>query len=199
MNIDPLELIRLYGWYLGTFAYACLSGAIPVLNCEVFLLILAVKAPREMLFPLIITTTVGQMVAKSLLYWAGRGVLKLPKGGRVENVLATLGCNIGGGWRAAAFVFVSAVIGVPPFYAMSVACGAMRWSFGLFLLFGSLGRLVRFSFVLLVPAGFAKSLPDMGPFGIVIAVVVGALLVAYLVRKVRAKENAAAPPAPAES
>jgi hypothetical protein len=111
MNIDPLEFIRLYGWYLGTFVYAVLSGAIPVLNCEVFLLVLAMKAPREMLFPLIVTTTLGQMVAKSLLYWAGRGVLRLPGGARVENVLASLGCKVGAGWRAAALVFASAVIG----------------------------------------------------------------------------------------
>jgi membrane protein YqaA with SNARE-associated domain len=196
MNVDPLELIRLYGWYVGTFAYACLSGAIPVLNCEVFLLVLAMKAPREMLFPLIVTTTVGQMVAKSALYWAGRGVLRLPGGARVENILASLGCKVGTGWRAAALVFASAVIGIPPFYAMSVACGAMRWSFASFLLFGSLGRLVRFSFVLLVPPGFGKSLPDLGPLGMILAVIVGVVVVAYAVRKARTKATLAEPIVP---
>jgi membrane protein YqaA with SNARE-associated domain len=185
MNVDPLELLRLYGWYVGTFLYASLSGAIPFLNCEVFLLVLAVKAPREMLFPLIVTTTIGQMFAKSLLYWAGRGVLRLPAGAKVETVLASLGCNIGCGWRAAALVFLSAVIGIPPFYAMSVACGAMRWSFASFLLFGSLGRLVRFSFVLLVPASVAKSLPSLGPGGIAVVLVVVAGLIYYQVRKAR--------------
>jgi membrane protein YqaA with SNARE-associated domain len=199
MNVDPLEFIRLYGWYLGTFVYAVLSGAIPVLNCEVFLLVLAVKAPREMLFPLIVTTTVGQMVAKSLLYWAGRGVLRLPGGARVENVLASLGCKIGTGWRAAALVFASAVVGIPPFYAMSVACGAMRWSFASFLLFGCLGRLVRFSFVLLVPPGFGKSLPNMGPAGMILAVVVGVVLVLYALRKARTKPEAAPPVAVASA
>jgi membrane protein YqaA with SNARE-associated domain len=191
MNIDALELIRLYGWYVGTFVYALLSGAIPVLNCEVFLLVLAMKAPREMLFPLIVTTTAGQMVAKSLLYWAGRGVLRLPAGARVETILASLGCKIGRGWRGALLVFVSAVIGVPPFYAMSVACGAMRWSFASFLVFGCLGRLVRFSFVLLVPPGFGKTLPDLGPLGAILAVVVGVVVVAYVLWKARHKPAAA--------
>jgi membrane protein YqaA with SNARE-associated domain len=190
MNADPLEFIRLYGWYLGTFVYAVLSGAIPVLNCEVFLLVLAVKAPREMLFPLIVTTTLGQMVAKSLLYWAGRGVLRLPGGARVENVLASLGCKVGAGWRAAALVFASAVIGIPPFYAMSVACGAMRWSFGSFLLFGFLGRLVRFSVTLLVPTNLAANLPALGPGAIAVGVVLGAALVFLQVRKARAKSTA---------
>jgi len=194
MNIDAFELIRMYGWYLGTFAYACLSGAIPFLNCEVFLLVLAVKAPREMLFPLIVTTTAGQMVAKSLLYWAGRGVLRLPAGTRVEAILASLGCKVGSGWRSAVFVFLSAIVGIPPFYAMSVACGAMKWSFVSFLLFGFLGRLVRFSFVLLVPPGADKLLPDLGPGGVLIVVAIVGALIYQQVRKARAKPS----PAPSE-
>jgi len=34
---------------------------------------------------------------RHLLYWAGRGVLRLPAGTRVESVLASLGCKIGRG------------------------------------------------------------------------------------------------------
>src|SRR5688500_9005153 len=112
MNVEPFELVARYGWHLGTFAYAALSGIVPFLNCEVFLLMLAVKAPRSMLWSLILTTTAGQMMAKSVLYWGGRGVLRLPKA-RTDGLLAAVGCKLGAGWRAPALVFTSAVIGVP--------------------------------------------------------------------------------------
>ena len=191
MNLDPQALIAQYGWYLGTFVYACLSGVIPVLNCEVFLIVLAATAPRDLLVPLIVTTTAGQMVAKSLLYWGGRGVVRLPA--RYQDVLASFGCRLGAGWKAPALVFASAVVGVPPFYAMSIACGALRWSFLSFLVFGSLGRLLRFSMVLLVPAGLGKAwLPNLGPWGMTaVAVVIGLLLCIPLLRRSRTKEDVA--------
>jgi len=191
MSLDPQALIAQYGWHLGTFVYASLSGIIPVLNCEVFLLFLVAAAPRDKLASLIVTTTVGQMVAKSLLYWGGRGVVRLPA--RYQNVLASFGCTLGAGWKAPALVFTSAVIGVPPFYAMSIACGALRWSFLSFLLFGTLGRLVRFSMVLLVPPGFGKGwLPDIGPWGMgAVVVVIGLLLCIPLIRRARSKEGVA--------
>lgn len=191
MSLDPQALIAQYGWYLGTFLYASLSGVIPVLNCEVFLLVLAATAPRHMLVSLIVTTTVGQMLAKSLLYWGGRGVVRLPA--RYQNVLASFGCTLGAGWKAPALVFASAVVGVPPFYAMSIACGALRWSFASFLIFGTLGRLVRFSMVLLVPAGFGKTwLPNVGPWALVGGIVLVGLLVGVsLARRARSKEGVA--------
>jgi len=191
MNLDPQALLAQYGWHLGTFVYASLSGVIPVLNCEVFLLMLAAAAPRPMLPWLVLTTTVGQMIAKSLLYWGGRGVVRLPA--RYQNVLGSFGCRLGTGWKAPALVFASAAVGIPPFYAMSIFCGALRWSFTSFLIFGSLGRLVRFSMVLLVPPGFGKGwMPDLGPWTLgAVVLVVSLLLCLPLVRRGRAKEDVA--------
>ena len=187
--MDPLELTTRYGWYLGTLAYSVLSGIVPFLNCEVFLLLLAVKAPRHMLVSLIVTTTAGQMFAKSLLYWTGRGVLRLPMP-KEEGLLASISKQLGTGWRGALIIFASAVVGVPPFYAMSIACGALRWSFTSFLLFGFAGRLLRFSAVLLIPPDLCRRWMP-GPIGIAVIVVACIFLVVHAARKARAKVGVA--------
>jgi membrane protein YqaA with SNARE-associated domain len=153
--MDPRELCLEYGWYLSTIIYGCVSGLVPVFNCELYLLYLAVKAPRAELPLLVLIITLGQMAAKCILYWGGRGALRIPaalEGGTV----ALLSQRLGSGWKGAAVIFGSALSGLPPFYPMSVACGVLRWSFVSFLVFGTAGRFLRFAAVMLVPLGLGS-------------------------------------------
>jgi membrane protein YqaA with SNARE-associated domain len=46
---------------------------------------------------------------------------------------------------------VSAVTGFPPFYIISIVAGALRISYVVFLIVGSLGRLAHFALFALVP------------------------------------------------
>jgi membrane protein YqaA with SNARE-associated domain len=184
----------LLGWHLTTFAYAWLSGLLPFLNAEVYLVWLAASAPRAALWSLVATATAGQMVAKCLLFWGGRGLLRLPFGGRGRGILDPIAragmhgrCASLGPTARAALVFASAVTGLPPFYGLSVACGALRWSFALFVVCGTAGRLARFSALAMVPAGLPR-LP--GPLVLAAALVAAALLPAA-VRTVRRRSRAA--------
>jgi membrane protein YqaA with SNARE-associated domain len=174
--LELFESFRDYGWYLGTFGFFVASGLIPVLNCELYLLWLAVTAPPEHLVPLLVVGTIGQMLAKCVLFWVGRGAVNLPfvKGGeKLESLRQRMATA-----RAAhaSVTFASATLGLPPFYWFSLAAGALGWAFAPFLLIGFVGRLLRFGLVLFVPQGLASFVHvDVGPVGWSVAAATGIL------------------------
>lgn len=121
------------------------------MNTEIFLLYVGATANPAQLPALVLLAGLGQMCAKSLLYYGGRGVLKLPEG-RGRAGIEVLRTRLAGGRRAAGGVtFVSALIGLPPFYAISVLAGTLGWPFSRFVLYGITGRILRFSAVLFLP------------------------------------------------
>ncbi len=144
-------LLAELGVPLATFVYCIASGFIPVVNAELFLVGVAAVAPREGLVVVATLAAAGQMVAKSAMYLGGRGVMRLPSGKRkadLEAVRARVER-----WRSKdLLVLVSAVIGLPPFFATSIIAGTLRFPFARFLLAGFLGRLLRFGAVVAVPA-----------------------------------------------
>jgi membrane protein YqaA with SNARE-associated domain len=139
------------GLHLGTFAYCAMSGFVPFMNTEIFLLYVGSTASPADLPGLVVVSALGQMSTKSLLYCAGRGALKLP-GGRYRDRIDALRARLsGGGRRVDALTFVSALTGLPSFYAISIVAGALRWPFVSFVLHGTAGRLLRFWAVLFLP------------------------------------------------
>ncbi|HKP76252.1 MAG TPA: VTT domain-containing protein [Longimicrobiaceae bacterium] len=134
-----------------SFAICGLGALLPFVNTELYLIGAAALTPRTLWAPLVVAGTVGAMVGKVLLYYAGRGVVKLP-GGRVQRGLAKTQARMEA--RPAvgmALYAVSAVVGVPPFYVTTVAAGAVGMNFWFFLVAGFVGRLVRFAAVVALP------------------------------------------------
>lgn len=144
------ELVVRLGLPLATFVYCVASGVIPVVNAEIFLVGVAAVAPPSSLWVVALVAAVGQMVAKSFMYLGGRGVFRLPMGKRKED-LEKARAKVER-WRSRdLLVFVSAGLGLPPFFAIAILAGTLRFPFVRFLLAGFAGRLVRFSLVLAVP------------------------------------------------
>ncbi len=149
--MSPDALVVRLGFPLAAFVYCVGSGFIPLLNAEVFLVGIAAVAPRESLPAVALFAAAGQMVAKAGMYLAGRGVVRLPKGRRHEDIAA---------WQARVerwrskdlLVLVSASVGLPPLYVMSVLAGSLKFPFLRFLAAGLAGRLVRFGAILAIPA-----------------------------------------------
>jgi membrane protein YqaA with SNARE-associated domain len=91
------------------------------------------------------------MTGKCVVYWIGRkGNRALP--GRPGQALQR--------WRerlerqptkAAVLVLLSSIVGLPPFYIMTLLAGAMKMNFPLFLTVGTAGRLLRFGVLVLLP------------------------------------------------
>ena len=146
-----MELLSLAGIYVGTFLFCAVSGLVPFINTEVFLLYVGATASHAQLPALVLLAALGQMSAKSLLYYGGRGVFRLPRGRGQARIEALRKRLSGGRWAAGGVTFVSALTGLPPFYAISVIAGTLAWPFSRFVLYGTVGRLLRFSAVLFLP------------------------------------------------
>jgi membrane protein YqaA with SNARE-associated domain len=143
------DLVAMLGIYGGTFLVSILAGLVPFVNTEVFLvgvIRFAVDRPSQLTW-LVIAAATGQMLAKISLYYAGQGLLELPRGryrARIESVRRKLER-----WQARPYLIyaVSSVVGLPPFYLTVLAAGAMHIRFRAFLAIGLAGRLIRFAVI----------------------------------------------------
>ncbi len=144
------DLVVRLGLPLATFVYCVASGIIPIVNAEIFLFGVAAVAPPSSLWAIALVGALGQMVAKSIMYMGGRGVFRLPMGKRKVDLEAARARVER--WRSKdLLVFVSAGLGLPPFYVIAILAGTMHFPFVRFVLAGFAGRLVRFSLLLAVP------------------------------------------------
>lgn len=130
----------------------CFVGSlVPVINTELIVLAAAAAAPPELALVLVLVASTAQMAAKSILYLAGSGLLRLPRGSLGQHVEKALAAAQARQTASSSLLFASASTGFPPFYVMSVASGALRIDFRRFLMLGFLGRTVRFAVLVAVP------------------------------------------------
>ena len=136
---------------LTSFAVCGVGALIPFVNTELYLIAAAAMAPRALWVPLVVSGTVGAMVGKVVLYHAGRGVVHLP-GERVQRGVEAMRTRLEARPTVGKLLYAaSATAGIPPYYVVTVAAGAMRMNFTFFLVVGFVGRLLRFSVVVLLP------------------------------------------------
>jgi membrane protein YqaA with SNARE-associated domain len=137
---------------LSYFGLTVASAVFPWVNAEVIVLSMPAVAPsRVALVILVLIATAGQMTGKCFLYWAGRKGNKALRGraGRfLEKQRERLAARP---VKAVVLVLVSSVIGLPPFYVMTLVAGALRMNFAVYLTAGTTGRLVRFSALVVLP------------------------------------------------
>jgi membrane protein YqaA with SNARE-associated domain len=135
---------------LGAFGGAIVSAIVPWVNAEI-LLLSAVAIRRDATIPLVIAVALGQMVGKSVLYWLARSA-KVPRAQRFASAIERWRARFQGHPFSSVLIMgVSAVTGFPPFYIISIVAGALRISYVVFLIVGSLGRLAHFALFALVP------------------------------------------------
>jgi len=136
-----------------TFLFALVSGIIPfVLNIELYLLAVATLTDAS---PVAIVglATAGQSLAKLILYLVGKGALnfKWVKRGAASKAAGAFAKRPGSGLS---IVAVSAVVGVPPLYGVSLIAGTLRLPLMAFMLIIVTGFLIRFGGIYLVPGLF---------------------------------------------
>ena len=71
--------------YVASFVVSFVSGFLPLINTEAYLLSVAALSEAPAL-PVIALATLGQMAAKFLFYLGGRGLLRLPSARRHETL-----------------------------------------------------------------------------------------------------------------
>ena len=128
----------------GLLIGAAVSGILPLINAELLVVAAAIAVPAVGVPLVVAVSTVGQMATKTLLYGIARWAPgRLPHKARAVLDRASDAIAARGG-AASSMVFASAAIGVPPFYGVSLAAGALGMRLRSFVLSGSMGRLVRF-------------------------------------------------------
>jgi len=129
---------------IGLLVGTAVSGLIPVVNAEVLVMGAALAAPGIGVPLVALVSTVGQMASKTLLFGAARWAPhRLPARARAMLGRASQGVT-SRGRAATSLVFTSAAIGLPPFFGVSLAAGALGMRTRSFLLSGGAGRLLRF-------------------------------------------------------
>lgn len=147
MTTHILASVGLYG---GTFIVCFLAGLIPLINAEVFLVgvaLLAVSSPAP-LPAIVLLAALGQMVAKIVLYYAALGMLELPSGKRKEKIEKARARIEKWRNKPKMVLAVSATLGLPPFYLVSLAAGALKIRLRTFFAIGMAGRIVRFAVII---------------------------------------------------
>src|SRR5262245_50439856 len=141
------------GWILsGCYVMAIVSALLPWVNAEVLTLSASPFATsRWELSGIVLAVALGQMTGKSVTYWLSRSAA-VSGTSRLQRSVERWGARVQHRpCYAMSLMFLSAVFGIPPFYVVAVAAGALRFAFGPFLAVGTVGRLLHFGIVAFVP------------------------------------------------
>lgn len=136
--------------YALTFAVALIGGVIPfIINVEVYLVAVVALSDTSALAHVVLMT-LGQSLAKWILYEAGKGVLHLKwvRWTRMDKAKAAFERH---GSKTMGVVAASATLGFPPLYGVALVAGTMRLPLRPFMLLITAGRFVRFGLVGLGP------------------------------------------------
>jgi membrane protein YqaA with SNARE-associated domain len=129
---------------VGSFFTCVLSGFVPLVNGEVVVVGAALLLPAAERVPLVLLCASGQMLAKLILYALARwSPARLPPPARralwrVEKLRAMRG-------GSSLLLLTSAVIGVPPFYLVTLAAGLVGVRPARFAVLGFAGTVVRYA------------------------------------------------------
>lgn len=141
--------------FAASFAVAIISGLVPVVNAELYLVgvVLAVGGIPEALL-LAVIVALGQMVAKIVMYQAALRATNLGKRSpRLEPKIEKARAYVEK-WRSKplSVSFVSATLGLPPFYLVSLVAGMLQVPFRAFFIVGLIGRTLRFATIAVIAA-----------------------------------------------
>jgi membrane protein YqaA with SNARE-associated domain len=139
------------GIYAATLIVGVVSGLVPVVNGELYLIsaVIITYDPTTGIV-LAVLLAIGQMIAKVVLYQAARRAGDAGHGrfhAKIERARAKVAQ-----WRdkPLALTFVSSIVGLPPFYLVTLVAGIVKVRFVTFLWLGLVGRTIRFLAIALV-------------------------------------------------
>lgn len=136
----------------GAFVSSVISGFVPVVNGEVVAVTAAMLATPDAHGLLVAACVSGQMVAKLCLYGIARWSPKrLPE--RAQGAIARFEA-LSQRRGSLLIVLASAGVGMPPFYLVTIAAGALRLPVVLFAAAGIAGTLARYAVVVWGAARF---------------------------------------------
>lgn len=154
--MNDFGILSNYGLYAGTYIFCVISGLVPVVNAELFLILISSTVTNSTFLPIVLLASFGQMTAKVILFLSGKGILKVSLK-KYENKLQETMLKMQK-WESKVdvFIFLSAFTGFPPLYLVTIAAGMTQHNFLRFFISGFLGRVLRFGLVMLFPQFFKR-------------------------------------------
>ena len=151
-----LQLLQNIGVFGGTYVVCLVSGFIPIVNAELFLIWISLMISKTEYLPILLLATAGQMTAKVLMFLSGKGVINISKK-RYEKKIGEIEAKMKK-WESKidVFIFLSAFTGFPPFYVVAVLSGMTNVNLVRFCIAGFLGRALRFGLVMYFPQLFKQ-------------------------------------------
>jgi membrane protein YqaA with SNARE-associated domain len=132
--------------FVGAALTCVVSGVLPWINAELVVFGTVLLLPPAAVPPLVIGCALGQMASKAAVYGISRvAPHRLP--GRLRLLLSRAERLRERRHTMAAMVLSSALVSLPPFYLVTIACGTMRLPFTLYALLGLLGTTGRYAFL----------------------------------------------------
>ncbi len=148
---DFKELINQQGVYLAVLIVSVAGGLIPVLSIELLLLLIAPFLHSNKIIIVVTIASVGQILPKIIVFYTGMGASTFIKEEWKKRITDLKEKIKNFKYGTDAFVFLSSFTGFPPFYLVSIAAGAVRYRVENFIIFGGIGRFLRFLLILLFP------------------------------------------------
>ncbi len=148
-------LLSTFGLYGGAMVLAFVAGLFPLLSIELFLVGISTWAtpPPAGMALLILLSATGHQIAKTVTFYAGIGALEnQPLAARVDKLRTKIER-----WnrRPKAIMFLSATVGLPPLWLLGfIAHPLMKMRIWTFTLITFLGRIGRYTFMMIVPLVF---------------------------------------------
>ena len=150
------------GWLLATAGTAALGSVFPVVNIELYLIGVLSTNGGLPWWALAVAAALGQLVGKTLLYFAGQGsfvfgerltrMTRVKRVGRWATWMENFHHRVQDRPRWSLVVlFTSSVVGLPPYTVMCFASGAAGVPATGFLGISVLGRIAHFLIVAAVP------------------------------------------------
>jgi membrane protein YqaA with SNARE-associated domain len=136
---------------------AAISNLTPVSPVEPWLIGVAAVAPRWLIVPLIALVTVSTISAKTLVFLGGRKV-GASFTGRARERFDRLRLRVEDKPHLQrGTLFLSSVVGLPPFYVITALCGSLKMPLRHFIFLATAGRALRFAVLMLAPQLFKAS------------------------------------------
>lgn len=145
------ELILKVGIYPASFILSFVSGLVPFVNAELLLLAISSTTAGASLAPIALFCAFGQMLAKAILFYAGRGVFKI-RPGKSRNAIEAVRQKFAQRQnKPVLLILINATVGFPPFYVVSFVAGSINMNFLTFFAAGLVGRTIRFVAIAFFP------------------------------------------------
>jgi len=147
-----MTTLEALGTIAASFAVCTGTSFLPIGGgVEVYLLATSALLPTTFVAPLVLASAAGSVTAKTVVFLGARKAAKLPTAMTGEKRTRLIARIREGPWIRRGIIFLSTTLSVPPYYALSVAVGALATPVVEFIVVSMIGQTIRFGVVWLLP------------------------------------------------